>query len=138
MQSVDTGDHVLERGARIISRSPEVIDAVMDTNIPVFAAGRIANRRGVAAALGLGALGAVMGAIFLAVTEAKISKGYQQDVLRISDGGQTAVRMKLYDQMGGKIDWPSLYDGRNIINKTIIGPNLGMNVETIRSFTEKR
>lgn len=59
-----------------------------------------------------------MGTRFLAAKEAKISNGYQQDVLRTTDGGQNTVRTTLYDHLAGRIDWPSDYDGRNIVNES--------------------
>jgi enoyl-[acyl-carrier protein] reductase II len=58
---------------------PQVVDAVHP--IPVLAAGGIADGRGLAAALILGAQGINMGTRFLASREASISAGWQQAIL---------------------------------------------------------
>jgi nitronate monooxygenase len=104
LQGSDAGGHGLARGAGIISLLPEAVDALRDTNIPLMAAGGIVDGRGVAAALSLGAAGVVMGTRFPASQEAKISKGYQDDVLRTTDGGQNTIRTKLYDELAGRAD----------------------------------
>jgi nitronate monooxygenase len=53
---------------------PQVVDA---TNVPVIAAGGIADGRGVAAALALGAAGAQLGTAFLACPEATVHPLYR-------------------------------------------------------------
>jgi nitronate monooxygenase len=53
---------------------PQVVDA---TALPVFAAGGIADGRGVAAALALGATAAALGTAFLLATEAGIAPAYR-------------------------------------------------------------
>lgn len=61
---------------------PMVADAV---SIPVIAAGGIADGRGVAAALALGAEGVLMGTRFLASRECPIHPNYKEAILRGSD-----------------------------------------------------
>ncbi|MBI4768036.1 MAG: nitronate monooxygenase [Deltaproteobacteria bacterium] len=61
---------------------PMVADAV---SIPVIAAGGIADGRGVAAALALGAEGVLMGTRFLASQECPIHPNYKEAILRGSD-----------------------------------------------------
>ncbi|MGC9530644.1 MAG: nitronate monooxygenase [Candidatus Bipolaricaulaceae bacterium] len=61
---------------------PQVVDAV---SIPVVAAGGIADGRGMAAALALGAEGVQVGTRFLASQEAPVHDNYKQAVLRASD-----------------------------------------------------
>lgn len=129
LQGSDAGGHGLVRGAGIISLLPEAADALRETGIPLMAAGGIVDGRGAAAALSLGAAGAVMGTRFLASKEAKISKGYQNDVLRTTDGGQNTVRTKLYDELAGRADWPAIYDGRNIVNQSILDQESGVPFE---------
>jgi len=137
LQGSDAGGHGLARGAGIISLLPEAADALRDTSIPLIAAGGIVDGRGVAAALSIGAAGAVMGTRFLASKEAKISKGYQEDVLRTVDGGQNTVRTKLYDELAGRADWPSIYDGRNIVNRSVVDRDSGMDfVENQKLYKE--
>lgn len=58
---------------------PQVVDAVRP--IPVLAAGGIADGRGLAAALLLGAQGANLGTRFLASVEAPVSEGYKKAIL---------------------------------------------------------
>ena len=59
---------------------PEVIDAIPD--VPVVASGGIADGRGLAAALALGATGVNIGSRFLASTEAPIPVQYKQMIVR--------------------------------------------------------
>jgi nitronate monooxygenase len=129
VQGSDAGGHGPARGAGIISLLPEVADAISDSNIPLLAAGGIADGRGVAASLHLGAVGAVMGTRFLASTEAKISKGYQGDLIRTIDGGQNTVRTTLYDELAGRTDWPPIYDGRNVVNRSWLDKEAGVEFE---------
>jgi nitronate monooxygenase len=129
VQGSDAGGHGLKKGAGIISLLPEIADAISGSNIPLLAAGGISDGRGVAAALHLGAVGAVMGTRFLASKEANISKGYQDDVIRTVDGGQTTVRTTLYDQLAARTDWPAIYDGRNIVNRSWLDKEAGLGFE---------
>ncbi|MCD6129027.1 nitronate monooxygenase [Candidatus Bipolaricaulota bacterium] len=61
---------------------PQVVDAV---RVPVVAAGGIADGRGMAAALALGAEGVQLGTRFLASVEAPVHEKYKQAVLKASD-----------------------------------------------------
>ena len=61
---------------------PQVVDAV---RVPVVAAGGIADGRGMAAALALGAEGVQLGTRFLASVEAPVHERYKQAVLKASD-----------------------------------------------------
>src|SRR5262245_37154435 len=61
---------------------PSVVDAAGD--VPVVAAGGIADGRGLAAALVLGAQGASLGTRFLATTEMRVSAAWKQ---RITEAG---------------------------------------------------
>lgn len=137
LQGNDAGGHGLAKGAGIISLLPETADELRDSYIPLIAAGGIADGRGVAAALSLGAVGAVMGTRFLAAKEAKVSKGYQDDVLRIKDGGQNTVRTTLYDELAGRTDWPPEYDGRNVVNQSILDHMSGVEFEENKKRYQK-
>ena len=122
IQGIDAGGHGLRKGAGVISLLPEVSDALRELGfeIPLFGAGGIADGRGVAAVLGTGvAAGAVMGTRFLATEEAEIKSGYQDDILRVSDGGQNTIRTDLFDRLQSRDDWPTRYDGRAIINESV-------------------
>ncbi|MBN1933329.1 MAG: nitronate monooxygenase [Anaerolineae bacterium] len=61
---------------------PQVIDAV---NVPVIAAGGIADGRGLAAALALGAVGVQMGTRFICTFECAVHPNYKQKIVDASD-----------------------------------------------------
>lgn len=61
---------------------PQIVDAV---DVPVLAAGGIADGRGVAAAFMLGAVGVQMGTRFLAAEECSIHPTYKEKILKASD-----------------------------------------------------
>ena len=67
---------------------PMIVDAVRPT--PVLAAGGIADGRGLAAALALGAQGALLGTRFLATKESPLHPNFKQAVLD-SDGHDTML-----------------------------------------------
>lgn len=66
---------------------PQVVDAV---RIPVVAAGGIADGRGVAAALALGAQGVLIGTRFLATPEARTADSHKRRIVEM-DGDETVV-----------------------------------------------
>ncbi|RMY94939.1 hypothetical protein D0862_08857 [Hortaea werneckii] len=120
VQGSDAGGHGFSRSASVVSLVPEVLDMLESINrpdIPVLAGGGITEGRGVAAALALGASGAVMGTRFLAAQEAGIAKGWQNEIIRASDGGQSTNRSTLCDRLKETKGWPPGYDGRAIENK---------------------
>ena len=61
---------------------PQVVSAV---NIPVIAAGGIADGRGLAAALALGAQGIQMGTRFVASTECTVHPKYKEAIVKAKD-----------------------------------------------------
>jgi NAD(P)H-dependent flavin oxidoreductase YrpB (nitropropane dioxygenase family) len=78
---------------------PAVVDAV--SPVPVVAAGGIADGRGLAAVLALGAAGAWIGTRFLASQEATIHPRYRELVLKASETDTIFVE-ELFD-----IGWPN-------------------------------
>ncbi|PGH05867.1 hypothetical protein AJ79_06709 [Helicocarpus griseus UAMH5409] len=136
VQGSDAGGHGLARGASVISLVPEVKDALarkgLGGQIALVAAGGIVDGRGVAAALCLGAEGVVMGTRFLACSDAKISKGYRDEVLRVDDGGVSTVRTTVYDVVRGYNEWPGRYDGRGVINESYRDMQRGVGEEENR------
>ena len=123
VQGTDGGGHGLQYGAGIMTLLPEVADALSEAghgDICLVAAGGIIEGRGLAAALALGAKGVSMGTRFLACKEAYIAKGYQDDVIRMKDGGITTVRSNVYDTLRGTTGWPAHYGGRGIINQSYL------------------
>ena len=67
---------------------PQVVDAV---DIPVVAAGGIADGRGVAAAFMLGAAGVQVGTRFLIADECTVSEQYKEMVLKANDTSTRAT-----------------------------------------------
>ena len=76
----ESGGHVGDLSTMALV--PQVCDA---TPLPVLAAGGIADGRGMAAALMLGACGVQMGTRFLAAEECNIHPAYQEKVLKATD-----------------------------------------------------
>jgi NAD(P)H-dependent flavin oxidoreductase YrpB (nitropropane dioxygenase family) len=95
-QGFEAGGHV--RGVvTTFALVPEVRDAIVD--LPMLAAGGISDGRGLAAALALGADGAVFGTRFVASSEASAHPQYKQALLE-AHASQT-VHTKLFD-----VGWP--------------------------------
>ncbi len=61
---------------------PQVVDAV---NIPVIAAGGIADGRGIAAAFMLGAKAVQMGTILLHTEESQVHENYKERIIKAKD-----------------------------------------------------
>ncbi len=76
----ESGGHIGE--LTTMALVPQVVDAV---NIPVLAAGGIADGRGMAAAFALGACGVQMGTRFLVAKECGVHQVYKDMVLAASD-----------------------------------------------------
>lgn len=70
-QGSESGGHGARHGRSTLPFVPVVVD--LADPVPVLAAGGIADCRGLAAALALGAAGALIGARFPATTEALIN-----------------------------------------------------------------
>lgn len=144
VQGTDAGGHGLQKCAGLFSLLPEIDDAlssplhVGQTPKPtLIAAGGIADGRGVAAALSLGAFGAVMGTRYLACPESNIASGYQAAVLDASDGGVNTARGKLYDSLRGTTDWPARYGGRGVLNESWYDEAKGMGFEENKRLYEE-
>ncbi|MDE2457130.1 MAG: nitronate monooxygenase [Burkholderiales bacterium] len=82
--------------------------------IPVVAAGGIADGRGLAAALMLGAEGALLGTRFYASDEALGSA--RAKALIASASGDATARTTVFDIVR-RLDWPPGYDGRALRNR---------------------
>ena len=76
----ESGGHVGELTTMVLV--PQVCDA---TNLPVIAAGGIADGRGVAAAFMLGACGVQMGTRFLCADERSIHPVYKEKIIKATD-----------------------------------------------------
>jgi len=79
-EGMESGGHVGEMTTMALV--PQVIDTV---DVPVIAAGGIADGRGVAAAFMLGACGVQMGTRFLSAEECSIHPAYKEKILKAND-----------------------------------------------------
>lgn len=128
VQGSDAGGHGLAQRAGVITLLPEVSDALAreGLDVPLIAAGGIIDGRGAAAVLCLGAQGVCLGTRLLASEEAIVAKGYQNEVLRASDGGINTVNSTVYDSVRGIKGWPAGYHGRGVINQSYTDAQKGM------------
>jgi nitronate monooxygenase len=106
-QGWEAGGHVQGEVATM-PLVPRVADAV---DVPVVAAGGIADGRGLAAALALGADAAWLGTRFLATEEARVHRAYRDRVLAASES-ETAYT-ELFDK-----GWPGM-PHRVVENETV-------------------
>jgi enoyl-[acyl-carrier protein] reductase II len=79
-EGTESGGHVGD--VATLPLVPQVIDAV---DVPVIAAGGVADGRGLAAALALGAVGVQMGTRFICTTECIAHENYKNLILKSSD-----------------------------------------------------
>jgi nitronate monooxygenase len=109
-QGTEAGGHGASRG--LVALVPEVVDAV-GTTIPVVASGGIADGRGLAAALMLGASGAMMGTRFYATQEAAGPQAAKERI-RAATGDDT-LRSIVFDISRRNV-WPAPFTGRCLRN----------------------
>jgi nitronate monooxygenase len=141
LQGADAGGHGFARSAGIISLLPETRDLLAShslespklAQISLVATGGIADGRGVASALALGAEGVVMGTGFLGASETKLPHpSYRSLILDARDGGLSTARSAVYDQLRGPNIWPELYDGRALATASFADWSRGEDIGTIR------
>lgn len=108
-QGTEAGGHGGRRAT--LPLVPAVMDAV--DPIPVVAAGGIADGRGLAAALALGAQGALIGTRFYASDEALGSPRAKQHITAAS--GDSTERTTVFDTVR-RLTWPPGYTGRALRN----------------------
>jgi len=110
-QGRDAGGHSgMTRGT--IGLVPAVVDAV--GSIPVVAAGGIADGRGLAAALSLGAAGVSMGTRFTATRESLWDQSMKEKA--VASGGDQTAQTRVFDIVRGAA-WPAIYPGRALRNE---------------------
>jgi nitronate monooxygenase len=109
-QGAEAGGHGRTRAT--LPLVPAVVDAVAPT--PVLAAGGIADGRGLAAALMLGAEGVLMGTRFCASVEALGQEASKQRL--IAARGDETARTRVFDTVRG-LAWPGEYTGRALRNR---------------------
>jgi nitronate monooxygenase len=133
VQNLDHARHALDAGADIVVAQggeagghgmsvrstftlvPEVVDLVAERSPEtlVLAAGGVADGRGLAAALALGADGAIVGTRFWASPEALVSPRAHQRAIQAS--GDDTFRTQVYDVVR-RLDWPAEYNERALGN----------------------
>ena len=111
-QSTEAGGHGMSEP--LFTLLPQVVHVCPNT--PVVAAGGVADGRGLATALVLGAEGVLMGTRFYASIEAE---GHPEAKSRIvaAESGQT-VRSIVFD-LSRRNRWPGAYTGRLLRNRTL-------------------
>jgi enoyl-[acyl-carrier protein] reductase II len=90
VEGQESGGHVGDVGTMPLV--PQVVDAV---DVPVVAAGGIADGRGLAAALALGAVGVQMGTRFICTTECTVHDNYKAKVMSARDRSTTVTGQTL-------------------------------------------
>jgi nitronate monooxygenase len=108
-QGTEAGGHGMSES--LFTLLPQLADACPDT--PVVAAGGVADGRGLAAAMMLGAEGVLMGTRFYASQEANGNPEAKRRIVAAA-GGQT-VRSIVFDLSRGN-RWPAPYTGRLLRN----------------------
>lgn len=135
-QGADAGGHGLAKSAGLVSLLPEVRDALegegLADGVMVVGSGGIADGRGAAAALALGAEGVVMGTRFLSASETALHPNWRAEVLRAKDGGQGTVKSMLFDELRGLSIWPEGYDGRGLVNASSGDFDKGVGIDEVR------
>jgi len=81
-EGTESGGHVGE--LTTMALIPQVVDAL---NIPVIAAGGIADGRGLVSALALGAQGVQMGTVFVCASECTAHDNYKRAIIKAGDRG---------------------------------------------------
>jgi len=108
-QGTESGGHGARHGRSTLPFVPLVVD--LAEPVPVLAAGGIADGRGVAAALALGAAGAVIGTRFQATAEALVHPSIATAI--VEGRGQDTERNRVLDIARGA-KWPSRYTARTL------------------------
>ncbi len=111
-QGTEAGGHGASRAT--LPLVPAVVDAVEP--VPVVAAGGIADGRGLAAALMLGASGALMGSRFY-LSEESLAHPAAKSV-GLSASGDDTIRSSVFDRLRD-LNWPPPYTLRSLRNEMI-------------------
>ena len=109
VQGTEAGGH---GGDRSLFTLLQVIRPV--TDLPIFAAGGIADRRGFEAARALGAEGALVGTRFLASEESLTPPQAKKRL--VAAKGDVTLRTTVFDVVRS-LDWPARFTGRALRNR---------------------
>lgn len=108
-QGTESGGHGARRGRSTLPFVPVVVD--LADGIPVLAAGGIADGRGVAAVLALGAQGALIGTRFQATAESLVPPSTAEAL--VAGRGQDTERNRVLD-IARSSRWPERYTARTL------------------------
>jgi nitronate monooxygenase len=129
-QGTEAGGHGASRG--VITLVPEIID-VLGGRVPVVAAGGIADGRGLAAALMLGAAGVLMGTRFYASQEAAGAQAAKERIRDVT--GDDTLRSIVFDISRHNV-WPAPFTGRCLRN-AYLERWYGREVELLRHLDDE-
>jgi nitronate monooxygenase len=113
-QGSEAGGHIGIRSTFPLVPAVADLAARSGGDVLVVAAGGIADGRGLAASLMLGADGVLIGTRFLASTESLVAPAAKARV--VSASGDDTLRTKVFDIARG-YDWPEQYSGRALVNR---------------------
>jgi nitronate monooxygenase len=135
VQTVRDAQHVIDLGADVVVAQggeagghgemrgsftlvPEIADLIARRapNTLLCAAGGVADGRGLAAALVLGADGVVAGTRFYVSTEAAVHRKLQESAVKA--GGDDTLRSRVIDMVRNLDFWPARYDLRTLKSPT--------------------
>lgn len=108
-QGTEAGGHGARRGRSALPFVPAVVD--LAAPVPVLAAGGIADGRGLAAALALGAAGALIGTRFQATAESLADTATKLAI--VEGSGEDTERSSVLDIARGSA-WPQEYTARTL------------------------
>ena len=129
-QGSEAGGHGATRG--LVTLIPEIADALGGRK-PVVAAGGIADGRGLAAALMLGAAGVLMGTRFYATQEAAGAEGAKERICEAT--GDDTLRSIVFDLSRHNV-WPAPFTGRCLRNAHS-DRWFGLEIELLRHLDEE-
>lgn len=129
-QGAEAGGHGVARG--LVTLLPEIVDRV-EGRIPVVACGGLADGRGLAAGLMLGASGAMFGTRFYASQEAAGPDSAKERIR--AAGGDDSLRSIVFDISRRNV-WPAPFTGRCLRNP-FLERWYGREVELMRSLDEE-
>jgi nitronate monooxygenase len=129
-QGAEGGGHGVSRG--LITLVPEIVDAV-GGRIPVVACGGLADGRGLAAGLMLGASGAMLGTRFYASQEAAGADAAKERIRAAS--GDDSLRSIVFDISRRNV-WPAPFTGRCLRNH-FLERWYGRELELMRGLDEE-
>ena len=131
-QGTEGGGHVGWMALSVLL--PMIIDAVDE--IPVIAAGGVADGRGLAAALAYGADGVLLGTRFLATEESGLAPGYKQAIVA-SDGHDTVAERDPAHRHRIRLAWRDVEGAAQSVHRALGRPRVGSSRKAARGRSER-